>query len=72
MPSCCEICCEIMIAILFPPLGVCIRHGCCTVEFCICLLLTMMGYIPGIIYALYAIIFINHDESFHECRRRRL
>ncbi|TQD88505.1 hypothetical protein C1H46_025925 [Malus baccata] len=42
------------------------------VEFCICLLLTMMGYIPGIIYALYAIIFINHDECFHEYCRRRL
>lgn len=31
MPSCCEICCEILIAILLPPLGVCLKHGCCTV-----------------------------------------
>ncbi|KAG5052535.1 hypothetical protein JHK87_004733 [Glycine soja] len=27
MPTRCEICCEIMIAILIPPLGVCFRHG---------------------------------------------
>ncbi|KAJ6330755.1 hypothetical protein OIU76_009369 [Salix suchowensis] len=52
MPNHCEICCEILIAILLPPLGVCFRHGCCSVEFCICLLLTILGYAstlcPGI------------------------
>ncbi|KAK4798743.1 hypothetical protein SAY86_031069 [Trapa natans] len=30
MPTKCEIFCEILIAILLPPLGVCLRHGCCT------------------------------------------
>ncbi|KAJ0031702.1 hypothetical protein Pint_14378 [Pistacia integerrima] len=69
MPSRCEIFCEILIAILLPPLGVCLRHGCCTVEFCICLLLTILGYIPGIIYALYAIVFVDRDEYFDEYRR---
>ncbi|KAG6587815.1 UPF0057 membrane protein, partial [Cucurbita argyrosperma subsp. sororia] len=53
MATRCEIFCEILIAILIPPLGVCFRHGCCTVEFCICLLLTFLGYVPGIIYALF-------------------
>ncbi|XP_058754432.1 UPF0057 membrane protein At4g30660-like [Vicia villosa] len=69
MPSRCEICCEVMIAVLLPPLGVCLRHGCCTVEFIICLLLTILGYIPGIIYALYAIIFVDRDQYFDEYRR---
>ncbi|PRQ17753.1 putative proteolipid membrane potential modulator [Rosa chinensis] len=49
MPSGCEICCEIVLAVLLPPLGVCPSHGCCTVEFLICLLLTCLGYLPGII-----------------------
>ncbi|KAI4305011.1 hypothetical protein L6164_028402 [Bauhinia variegata] len=39
------------------------------VEFLICLLLTILGYIPGIIYALYAIIFVDHDQYFDEYRR---
>ncbi|KAG9143721.1 hypothetical protein Leryth_018872 [Lithospermum erythrorhizon] len=59
----CELCCEIILAILLPPL-VCLRHGCCSVEFFICLVLTIPGYIPGIIYALYAIVFLNRDVSW--------
>ncbi|KAL6532771.1 hypothetical protein OROGR_013731 [Orobanche gracilis] len=62
MPSKCEILCEILLAILLPPLGVCLRYGCCTVEFFICLVLTILGYIPGIIYALYAILFMDRDR----------
>ncbi|WCJ30128.1 Low temperature and salt responsive protein family [Euphorbia peplus] len=69
MPSQCELICEIIIAVLLPPLGVCLRHGCCTAEFLICLLLTILGYIPGIIYAIYAIVFINREEFFDENRR---
>ncbi|CAA0806479.1 Low temperature and salt responsive protein family [Striga hermonthica] len=62
MASRCEILCEILLAIFLPPLGVCLRHGCCTVEFFICLVLTILGYVPGIIYALYAIVFIDRDR----------
>ncbi|KAL6539346.1 hypothetical protein OROMI_024973 [Orobanche minor] len=62
MASRCEILCEILIAILLPPLGVCLRYGCCTVEFFICLVLTILGYLPGIIYALYAILFMDRDR----------
>ncbi|XWS65055.1 hypothetical protein CRYUN_Cryun05aG0058100 [Craigia yunnanensis] len=69
MPSCCEFFCELLIAILFPPLGVCLRHGCCSVESCICLLLTILGYVPGIIYAFYAIVFVDRDEYFDEYGR---
>ncbi|KAJ6928465.1 hydrophobic protein LTI6B [Populus alba x Populus x berolinensis] len=47
-------CIDILIAIILPPLGVFLRFG-CGVEFWICLLLTILGYIPGIIYAVYAI-----------------
>ncbi|CAL0330420.1 unnamed protein product [Lupinus luteus] len=69
MPNKCELCCEILIAVFLPPLGVCLRHGCCTVEFIICLLLTILGYIPGIIYALYSIVFVDRDQYFDEARR---
>ncbi|AEE85791.1 UPF0057 membrane protein [Arabidopsis thaliana] len=69
MPSNCEILCEIIIAILLPPLGVCFRKGCCTVEFLICLVLTILGYVPGIIYAIYVIVFQHREEYFDEYRR---
>nr|POF09182.1 upf0057 membrane protein [Quercus suber] len=42
MANGCEIFCEILIAILLPPLGVCLRHGCCSVEFWLCVLLTIL------------------------------
>ncbi|XP_075507849.1 UPF0057 membrane protein At4g30660 [Primulina tabacum] len=61
--SSCATLCEILFAILLPPLGVCLRYGCCTVEFLICLVLTILGYIPGIIYALYLILCVD-SESF--------
>nr|GMC64849.1 UPF0057 membrane protein At4g30660-like [Ipomoea batatas] len=65
MGSRCELLCEILLAIFLPPLGVCLRHGCCTVEFFICLVLTLLGYILGVIYALYAIVFVDRDRFDH-------
>ncbi|TVU17925.1 hypothetical protein EJB05_33987, partial [Eragrostis curvula] len=47
-------CIDILIAIILPPLGVFLKFG-CGHEFWICLLLTFLGYLPGIIYAVYAI-----------------
>ncbi|KAL6850002.1 hypothetical protein ACP4OV_020629 [Aristida adscensionis] len=47
-------CIDILIAIILPPLGVCLKFG-CKCEFWLCLLLTFLGYLPGIIYAVYAI-----------------
>lgn len=32
-------------------------------EFLICLILTLLGYIPGIIYAIYAIVVRGHDQD---------
>lgn len=47
-------CIDIILAIILPPLGVFLKFG-CKVEFWLCLVLTLFGYIPGIIYAIYAI-----------------
>ncbi|XP_054812665.1 hydrophobic protein RCI2B [Prosopis cineraria] len=47
-------CIDILLAIILPPLGVFLKFG-CKVEFWICLVLTIFGYLPGIIYAVYAI-----------------
>ncbi|KAF6172802.1 hypothetical protein GIB67_034654 [Kingdonia uniflora] len=63
MASKTEICCELLIAILLPPLGVCLRHGCCSVELLICLILTILGYIPGIIYAVYVILSVDRQHN---------
>ncbi len=41
---------EIIFAILLPPLGVGLRYG-ISKEFWINLLLTLLGYIPGLIHA---------------------
>eukprot|EP00850_Spirogloea_muscicola_P014232 SM000100S09459 [mRNA] locus=s100:390746:391144:- [translate_table: standard] len=47
--------CSVLLAIFLPPLGVFLKRE-CRIEFWICVLLTILGYIPGIIYAL-CIIF---------------
>ncbi|XP_021773145.1 hydrophobic protein RCI2B-like [Chenopodium quinoa] len=46
---------DVIIAIILPPLGVFLKFG-CQVEFWICLVLTLLGYLPGILYALYVIL----------------
>ncbi|GMY08711.1 Proteolipid membrane potential modulator [Fagus crenata] len=46
---------EVILAIFLPPVGVFLRYG-CGVEFWIDLVLTLLGYIPGIIYALYVLV----------------
>ncbi|KMT14113.1 hypothetical protein BVRB_4g079350 [Beta vulgaris subsp. vulgaris] len=45
---------DIILAIILPPLGVFLKYG-CKVEFWICLVLTLLGYLPGIIYAIWVI-----------------
>ncbi|GLT88907.1 hypothetical protein SLE2022_069150 [Rubroshorea leprosula] len=46
---------EVILAILLPPVGVFMRYE-CGVEFWIDLLLTILGYIPGIIYAICVLV----------------
>ncbi|OAG31138.1 hypothetical protein NEDG_01912 [Nematocida displodere] len=45
---------EIILAIIFPPLGVFLATG-CSCDLLINILLTMLGFIPGIIHALFVI-----------------
>ncbi|HKJ78583.1 MAG TPA: YqaE/Pmp3 family membrane protein [Prolixibacteraceae bacterium] len=46
---------EIILAILLPPLGVAMKFG-IGKKFWINVLLTILGYIPGIIHALVIIV----------------
>lgn len=51
----CEQLIEIIIAIFLPPLAVFLAAG-CNADFLINILLTILGYIPGIIHALWIIL----------------
>ncbi|AEO56066.1 hypothetical protein MYCTH_2314489 [Thermothelomyces thermophilus ATCC 42464] len=46
--------CKIIFAIILPPLGVFLERG-CNADFFINILLTILGYLPGIVHALYII-----------------
>ncbi|XP_051119872.1 hydrophobic protein RCI2A-like [Andrographis paniculata] len=46
---------QVILAIILPPLGVFFKFG-CGVEFWICLALTFLGYLPGIVYAIYVLV----------------
>ncbi|PBP17825.1 plasma membrane proteolipid 3 [Diplocarpon rosae] len=47
--------CKIILAIVLPPLGVFLERG-CGADLLINILLTILGYIPGIIHALYVLL----------------
>lgn len=47
--------CKVILAIVLPPLGVFLERG-CNADFFINLVLTILGYIPGIIHALYVFV----------------
>ncbi|KAL8884716.1 MAG: hypothetical protein Q9192_006782 [Flavoplaca navasiana] len=51
---CCSDIIKIIFAIFLPPVGVALEKGIGS-DFCINVLLTILGYIPGIIHALYVI-----------------
>ena len=53
--------CAILLAVLLPPLGVFLKRE-CQIEFWVCVLLTLLGYIPGIFYALYVILKVGIDK----------
>ncbi|REJ81565.1 MAG: YqaE/Pmp3 family membrane protein [Planctomycetota bacterium] len=46
---------KILLAILLPPLGVALEVG-LGLHFWLNIVLTLLGYIPGIIHALYVIL----------------
>ncbi|KAK3685073.1 hypothetical protein B0T22DRAFT_482071 [Podospora appendiculata] len=47
--------CKIILAVLLPPLGVFLERQ-CGADLLINILLTCLGYIPGIVHALYIIL----------------
>ncbi|KAL4207667.1 plasma membrane proteolipid 3 [Rhizopus microsporus] len=47
--------CKIIGAVVLPPLGVFLERG-CGIDLLINIGLTILGYIPGIIHALYIIL----------------
>lgn len=47
--------CKIILAVIFPPAGVFLERG-CNADFWINCLLTLLGYLPGIVHALYIIL----------------
>ncbi|KAJ6131672.1 plasma membrane proteolipid 3 [Penicillium sp. IBT 18751x] len=46
--------CKIIFAIILPPLGVFLERG-CGADLLINICLTILGWIPGVIHALYVI-----------------
>ena len=46
---------RILVAILLPPLGVFLQVG-LGLQFWLNILLTLLGYVPGIIHAIYIIV----------------
>jgi uncharacterized membrane protein YqaE (UPF0057 family) len=53
---------RIILAIVFPPLGVLLQVG-LGKHFWINILLTLLGYIPGIIHAIYVIIKVGPHNN---------
>ena len=57
--------CKIALAIILPPVGVLLERGFGS-DFCINVLLTILGYIPGIIHALYVLsIYGDSPRSYY-------
>ncbi|KAK6457841.1 UPF0057-domain-containing protein [Scheffersomyces xylosifermentans] len=54
MPATCSDIIKIIFAIILPPLGVFLERGCSS-SLLLNILLTILGYIPGIIHAVYVI-----------------
>ncbi|KAH3682068.1 hypothetical protein WICPIJ_006969 [Wickerhamomyces pijperi] len=48
-------CCLVLVAVICPPIAVIFKSGLCTSDFLINVLLTMIGYIPGLIHAFFII-----------------
>ena len=46
---------QIIVAIIFPPVAVAMHSG-ISKEFWICLILTLLFFVPGMIYALFVIM----------------
>lgn len=59
MCCCCGGCCDcvlVVLALVFPPLPVIFKRGCCSVDVLINLLLCTLGWVPGVIHAWFVIL----------------
>ncbi|KAG0667426.1 hypothetical protein C6P44_000156 [Monosporozyma unispora] len=54
---------NIFIAIFVPPIAVWLKRGLCSKDFLINLLLFLLGFIPGLIHALYIISKYPYEEN---------
>lgn len=54
MPFTCSDIFKTICSVILPPIGVFAERG-CNVELFICILLTILGYFPGLIYAIFII-----------------
>lgn len=52
---------RILLAIIFPPLGVLLQVG-LGKHFWINILLTLLGFIPGVIHAIWVIVKVGPDK----------
>lgn len=58
---CCCVCCSVsdlflyILAVFFPPVAVLLRSGFCSQDFVLNILLTLCGFLPGLIHAIYYI-----------------
>ncbi len=46
---------EIILAIVLPPLGILLKEG-LSKNLLICVVLTLLGWLPGVIFALYILL----------------
>lgn len=53
----------VFIAIFVPPVAVWLKRGLCSKDFLINLLLFLLGFIPGLIHALYIISRHPYEEN---------
>lgn len=56
---------EILLAILTPPIAVLLNRGPGN-EFLICIVLTILGWFPGIVYAMYVLFSEMKDDHIPE------
>lgn len=50
-------------SILLPPLGVGLSVGVENIHFWINIILTLLGYFPGLLHAFYVIFFMENQSS---------
>lgn len=53
---------RLIASILIPPLGVFLKRG-LGGEFVLSIILTILGYLPGLVYAIYVVLFSKDDPS---------